>query len=119
MSDTPRTDAIAEDGCSISPDFARKLERELNEMKLRLGLRFEEVATHSSRCHLWHIDCANVRLEKAWAEIDQWKQCAEHLASVISEGEEVWHNDRTEVSICNDSVDAALSRFNKLKGQTK
>jgi len=89
LNDTQRTDAhfFGSKGDDNAYEFARELERELNEANARLDARLGRVATHSERCHLWHIDCAVARLESMTKDRDDWRKCARNLAEAYTSGD--------------------------------
>jgi len=114
MSDTPRTDALSAKLYNESPqgslterafvvlgelaDFARQLEKELNEAKEALNVARNAMS-----------ECIDGR--------ESWKQCAKELANVASDANR-YYNENCPCAICMDTK-AALTRFTKLKDQTK
>ena len=117
--DTPRTDAeIANTGEEFLkfflPEFARQLERELNEANARLDERLGRKTTHTERCHLWHIDCAVRRFDAMTKERDAWRKCAEKFAALVKSGEEIWHDDQLKIAISDDDANSALDALEEL-----
>jgi hypothetical protein len=115
MSDTPRTDKAIitlefESGMFskleyVTIDFARQLERELNEAKARLHDYASSVIDNREECLNQSMAFANER--------DEWKACAEELAKSLK----VLAGD-CPCELC-EGAKAPLARFNKLKDQTK
>lgn len=103
MSDTPRTDAAFTSICKrfrvvdglinhydedhVPADFARQLERELNEAmrELRYAKDGESTARKISHAAQIERDLVQEKLLKAENEHHQWQQCAAELASLLKE----------------------------------
>ena len=119
MSDTPRTDA-AETHFSVGlvpMDFARQLERELNEAKRDIATATDVL----TQCNKWAEE-AKPLLERGGQmerERDQWKQCAEEFFKLIEDQKLVRNtdsdNDAQKFFVQANRIVKALSTFNQLK----
>ena len=99
MSDTPETDASQFGTGRVSVDFARKLERERDEWRIKF-VKLERSAILQNAVAVDYME-----------KRDQWRECAERLAAFV-------------VPVPADMADhaacaAALAEFDRLKEASK
>jgi 6-phosphogluconate dehydrogenase len=134
MSDTPETDATempidrvdtvaSRPCCIVNADFARRLERERDEARQQEQIYCDNLLSMQrerdewraafdktiAELEMWRDGC--IVREEDKVERDQWRECAEKLANIISVG--------GTIRALEQDGRAALAEFKRLKEERK